>query len=306
MSANQTGGRAWGDCLPLRRDPVTGRFVAKRKKDAERVRRLRIPPTMVDACVPTKRSDLLYIGRRHVARYGDEIDEYVYSEAHKRRASKKKYARLRMTGDTLASTIRPWYTSALVDRGASESDVALAVTLALLDKCRMRTGSPRYSRRTGVSGATTLDRTNVRLSPPRIEWQGKSRVPRRCSLSDAPPGLLRALPTSVGRVRAKVLNRWLRKHAGGITSKDIRTWHANAVYVGGVRQGQSHEQAVVRAADALGHTPATSKRNYLDPRVVRHGHAFFRSSTPTHRAYMSPDESLLLGYLQGLATTPSR
>ena len=177
MSANQTGGRAWGDCLPLRRDPVTGRFVAKRKKDAERaVRRLRIPPTMVDACVPTKRSDLLYIGRRHVARYGDEIDEYVYSEAHKRRAS-RKIRGLRMTGDTLAPTIRPWYTAALVDRGASESDVVLAVTLALLDKCRMRTGSPRYSRRTGVSGATTLDRTNVRRSPPRIEWQGKSRGP---------------------------------------------------------------------------------------------------------------------------------
>ena len=93
---------------------------------------------------------------------------------------------------------------------------------------------------------------------------------------------------------AERLNAWLRPY--GITAKDVRTWHANALYVGALRRGLKPVACVREAATGLGHKPGVCRNNYLDPRVLAAKVATDLPAAPARpaAAHLSADETVLL------------
>jgi DNA topoisomerase-1 len=277
-------------CLKLRRN-AKGRFVATNSVHADRVRRARVPPAYKNPCInadPKKK--LLWTATDRTGRL-----QYRYTPEWQASAHARKYARLATIGRALAR-IRMRVArdlSAPSSRSSWAGDREVAAIIGILDLCRMRAGSRRYMKRSGVRGATTIDPKHLRGN--RLKWTAKSGVRRTCTVTDS--SLVVSLPGALGRVSARRLNEWLRPY--NITTKDVRTWHANALYVSALRAGKDSTACVRVAAEGLGHTPAVCRRNYLDPRVLAAKTPNDLPSAPRRApARLSKDEAVLLLYLK--------
>ena len=281
------------NCIPLKRD-AKGRFVARDPRDADRVRKAAVPLAYTDVCVNPNRAHRLYWTARDKA----GRTQYRYTRAWRAGANARKYGRLADVGKAM-SEVRARVARDLrlpVKSGERSRAREVAAIVGILDSCRMRPGARRYMKRSGARGATTVEPPNLDAGRRRLKWRAKRGKTRTCDLS-TDPALVRALPSSLGRVTAVRLNDWLRPY--GITAKDVRTWHANALYVGALRRGASAADCVRAAAEGLGNTPSVCRNNYLAPRVLA---AQLASDLPrppkTVPARLSDDEAVLLRMFQ--------
>lgn len=290
------GGGAIKNCIAIHRD-AKGRFVAKEPRYAARVKRARVPPGYSDVCVNADLDDdrILWTARDKAGRL-----QYRYTSAWRKAADGAKYDRLvhigRAVGAIRAKIARDLASVEARPAGRRAGGREVAAIVGVLDLCRMRVGARRYTARSGNRGATTLRPGDYKAGL--LRWPGKSGTKRTCAVAGPGPtrrALALALPASIGRVSAARVNQWLRPF--GVTAKDIRTWHANALYVGGLRAGKTKAQCLAAAADGLGHTRSVCKKAYIAPRILR-----LRQNDPLPRAvpempHLSPDERCLLAIL---------
>lgn len=287
-------------CVPIVRD-TKGRFAAREPADAEHVRQAAVPPAYTDVCVNADRAHRLYWTARDKA----GRTQYRYTRAWRAGANARKFARLadvggamrevraRVASDLREAPPRPAGPGA-TQRAGWVGDREVAAIVGILDLCRMRAGSRRYLKRSGARGATTVEPSHLRGH--RLEWPAKSGQKRACDLSSGDPALARALPGALGRVSAARLNDWLRPY--GVTAKDVRTWHANALYVAALRRGAKPADCIRAAAAGLGHTPSVCRLNYLDPRVMAAKAPGDLPQPPARvPARLSVDEAVLLRLL---------
>lgn len=244
-------------CVPLLRN-ARGQFIGRAKG---------IPAGYTNICLNqdiTNRLQWTGVDKKGRKQYG-------YSDAWKTQRKRKKYARLIHIGRALRK-LRSWIQ---VELSKIESD-PIAIMLAIVDHCKMRAGESRYTRSSGSRGVTTLVPSDFHESQSMLRWEAKSGIERTCDITS------RALSAKIPdlfniKIHANTLNNWLSENHNGVTLKDFRTWHANAIFMDSVRKGKGNEESMEIAANKLGHQTSTCQKYYLDPFVIAHAEAHVRN-----------------------------
>ena len=274
-----------------------GRAVRERAT-LERIRTLAIPPAWTDVWIcRDARGHLQAVGRdargRKQPRYHDEWTA---------RRGLLKYGRLATFGRALPA-IRRRVARDLARPGLSR-DRILATIVRLLETTNLRIGNEEYARTNRSFGLTTLRGRHVTVSPTgvRFRFRGKGgrvttvgvqdrRLARIVAhLEDLPGQELFQYLDEAGEPRpieSADVNAYLQAAAGiEVTTKDFRTWAGTLLAFHSLRAARGTSRAAMRGslkrsieavAEALGNTPAVSRRAYVAPAVVD---AFLSGSLP--------------------------
>jgi DNA topoisomerase-1 len=174
-------------------------------------------------------------------------------------------------------------------------EFALSAVIELVASTSIRAGSEEYAKEHGTRGATTLLKSNVRVSNGKLSLHFKAKGGKNFQREIDAPRLigaveaLRKLPgkrlfqyrsdSSVYAVRAQDVNVFLRDMAEvAITLKDFRTLCASAAVLEELSQlepAQSQagrkrqvKEAVKNAAEELANTPTVCRKSYVHDAVV--------------------------------------
>lgn len=260
--------------------------------DAERARRLAIPPAWTEVRVsPAPAAKLQAIGRDRAGRW-----QYRYHPDFVRRRADAKYRRLLRFAAALPR-LRARVARDLRRPGLARERV-LAAMVRILEACFMRPGSEAYARDHGSYGLTTVRPRHVRVERRRVifDYRGKAGQRQVRELEDARVArLVRRLLQVPGRdvfkfeedgqvvdVRRRHVNAYVREAAGApFTAKDFRTWagtllcaselarHARHLAPGRTDRRRLEVAAVKAVAGRLGNTPAVARASYVSPAVLR-------------------------------------
>jgi DNA topoisomerase I len=165
----------------------------------------------------------------------------------------------------------------------SDKNVQICIILKLMLLCNFRIGNMKYLKSNGSYGLSTLQWSHIHfkgMGMMKIEFIGKKGVLNTSICTDAVViKLMKQMykkrgDPSVFQVSSKDVNTFVSEF--GITTKDIRTWHANHLYVKYYKQAKSEDHsddkaskiAIIRVAAALHNTPAVCKKNYLLPELI--------------------------------------
>ena len=78
------------------------------------------------------------------------------------------------------------------------------------------------------------------------------------------------------KISSQIVNDYLKEFDEKLSSKDLRTWVANILFVKYVMISQKNKEknpikaAIIRVSHQLHNTPAVCKKNYIDENVIRH------------------------------------
>jgi DNA topoisomerase I len=248
--------------------------------------------------------------------------QYRYHHEFRARRDKRKYGNLAEFGAALPK-IRRKVDRDLRRHGLSKERVVAAV-VRLLDEEKIRVGSSRYARDNKSFGATTLLSRHLRDGGGlKIRFSGKSgkvqevaitdrrlaRIVRRCQ--DLPGQTLFQYVNGDGEpqpVSSADVNDYIREASGGdFTAKHFRTWGASVIAFEQLLEKEegkriSVETVIEPVAEALGNTPAMSRKAYVHPSLIEAAKEHPRDplggmERPAERKWLSGAE---VGFLQFL------
>lgn len=253
--------------------------------------------------------------------------QYRYHVAFRARRDKKKYDGTPEFGAALPR-LRKKVASDLKKRALSR-DTVLAAVIRLLDIGYMRVGSEQYARDNKSFGATTLRSRHLHRngSGLKMRFKGKSgiihevpitgaalkRVVSKCD--DLPGQHLFQYITDDGEacpVTSADVNDYIREATGGdFTAKNFRTWGASVIAFDHMLTAQEHEKERISlktvlepVAEALGNTPAISRKSYVHPKLIEVAREKPRDplsgmERPRERKWLTSSEVGLLAFLAG-------
>lgn len=163
----------------------------------------------------------------------------------------------------------------------------LAAVVRLLDLAKVRVGNEQYAAANKSFGATTLRRRHLDLKGQRMRLRYLAKSGREHDITISDRRLLRfvramqdlpgqhlfqyldedgvARPISSGDVNAYIADAM----GGDFTAKHFRTWGASTVAFETLASGSvSLNQMIAPVAEALGNTPAISRKSYVHPGLI--------------------------------------
>ena len=291
------------------------------REEIDRLNRIALPPAYRDAWFcPDPRGHIQATGIDEKGR-----KQYRYHPDFRAGQEAEKFDRCAEFGHALPR-IRARVAEDLSGRRLGRETVVAAV-VRLLDLGRVRIGNEGYARTNRSFGATTLRarHASVKGGKLRLVYRGKSgrmqrltiedqrlcRLVRRCQ--DLPGQHLFQYLDAAGEahpVTSSDVNAYLREASGqDFTAKHFRTWGASMLAYAALAQGGGEgvplKTMLALVADALGNTPAISRKSYVHPALIER--AKRRQADlpplPLPRAtkYLSSAERGLLAFLDGLA-----
>jgi DNA topoisomerase-1 len=170
-------------------------------------------------------------------------------------------------------------------------ETVLAAVIRLLDTKHIRVGNETYARENKSFGATTLRERHVKRSGGRLvmRFPGKSGVVHEVNVTDTnlkrivsrcqelPGQMLFQYVNGDGEpqpVTSGDVNDYIRAATGGeFTAKHFRTWGASVIafrqLLEKAESGRISVKTVVEpVAEALGNTPAISRKSYVHPKLL--------------------------------------
>jgi DNA topoisomerase-1 len=254
-------------------------------EDLDRFRKLAVPPAYHDVrFAPDPMAHIQAVGRDDAGRL-----QYRYHPEWVTLRESQKTKRMLSLVATL-SRIRKHVSERLA---ASEptKDFAFAAVIELISLSAIRPGNEEYAKRHGSRGATTLLKSNVRVSGDQVTLAFRAKGGKDVRKDVTAPrlaravGILRTLPGprlfqyrdetgAPHAVNVRHVNAYLREIAGAqISLKDFRTLCASAsvleVLSKAIPKGNArsrHQQvleAVRKAAKELANTPAIARKSYV-------------------------------------------
>ena len=253
--------------------------------------------------------------------------QYRYHADYRARRDKKKYTGTLEFGATLPK-LRKKVAADLKKRALSR-DAVLAAVVRLLDTEYLRVGNEQYARDNKSYGATTLRSRHVKRRGNKLmmRFTGKhgivhevpitdSNLKRIVSKCDDLPGQhLFQYITQEGEacpVTSADVNDYIREASGGdFTAKNFRTWGASVIAFDHMLTAQENEKSKISlktvlepVAEALGNTPAISRKSYVHPKLIEAARERPRDplgglERPRGRKWLSSAEVGLLGFLAG-------
>jgi len=253
--------------------------------------------------------------------------QYRYHADYRARRDKKKYTGTLEFGATLPK-LRKKVAADLKKRALSR-DAVLAAVVRLLDTEYLRVGNEQYARDNKSYGATTLRSRHVKRRGNKLmmRFTGKhgivhevpitdSNLKRIVSKCDDLPGQhLFQYITERGEacpVTSADVNDYIREASGGdFTAKNFRTWGASVIAFDHMLTAQENEKSKISlktvlepVAEALGNTPAISRKSYVHPKLIEAARERPRDplgglERPRGRKWLSSAEVGLLDFLAG-------
>ena len=251
--------------------------------------------------------------------------QYRYHHEFRARRDKKKYSGTLEFGAALPK-IRRKVAADLRKRNLGR-DAVLAAIVRLLDTQYLRVGSEQYARDNKSFGATTLRGRHVTKTGNRLtmRFKGKHGIVHELPITDANlkrivgrcqdlPGLLlfqyldedgEACPISSADV-----NDYIREASGGeFTAKNFRTWGASVIAFEQLLEAEESKRISLKTvlepvAEALGNTPAISRKSYVHPKLIEAAQENPRDplggfERPRPRKWLTSAEVGLLAFLAG-------
>lgn len=269
-------------------DDRTGRRVTD-PAQLQRIRSLRIPPAYTDVVICKDAGSKVQAWGRDAKGRKQTVYNKEFVEAQRA----KRFADLAGFDRTFAR-IKADVSRRLQDPACAPKDKLVALIVRLMIACHFRIGSLENVRKYNTFGLTTLQNRHavVRETSVQFAFVGKKAQPNEGVCGDARVvAMIKALkrqgaaasplfaygPAGQQRtVSARDVNEYLQSFDPNITSKDIRTYEANRLFVrrfrAQVRAAQpasdtawkkAVREAVKQVAHDLHNTPAVCRKDYL-------------------------------------------
>ena len=205
-------------------------------------------------------------------------------------------------------------------------DTVLAAIVRLLDTEHIRIGNEEYVRENKSYGATTLRSRHLRRTGNSLmmRFSGKhgivhevkitdtnlKRICKRCQ--DLPGQMLFQYVNGDGEpkpITSGDVNEYIKQATGGdFTAKHFRTWSASVIAIEQLLKKADHARITVKTviepvAEALGNTPAISRKSYVHPKLLEFVKENPRDplagmDRPSGRKRLSSPEVALLEFLE--------
>ena len=259
----------------------------KRVTDRDEIDRLNgigLPPAYRDAWFsPDPNGHIQAIG------YDDKgRKQYRYHPDFREKQEAAKYDRCADFGKVLPK-LRRRVAADLRKRKLSR-DTVIAAVVRLLDGGRIRVGNEAYAEANKSYGATTLRGRHAKVAgrTVKMRFKAKSGIERELRITDATlsrvvkqcqdlPGqnLFQYLDEEgePHPVTSTDVNDYIREATGeDFTAKHFRTWSASVIafeqICGAGEEGVGLKTMLEPVAEALGNTPAISRKSYVHPAIV--------------------------------------
>ena len=253
--------------------------------------------------------------------------QYRYHADFRARRDKKKYSGTLEFGAALPKLRRK--VAADLKKPAHSRDAVLAAVVRLLDVEYLRVGNEEYARSNKSYGATTLRSRHLKREGGRLlmRFRGKHGIVREVPVTDRnlkrvvakchelPGQQLFQYVNGDGEpcaVTSADVNDYIREASGGeFTAKNFRTWGASVIAFDQMLTAAEEDRARISlktvlepVAEALGNTPAISRKSYVHPKLIEAARDRPRDpldgmERPRARKYLSSAEVGLLDFLAG-------
>ncbi|HET9398519.1 MAG TPA: DNA topoisomerase IB [Sphingomicrobium sp.] len=255
------------------------------RQEIDRLNAIALPPAYTDAWFcKSPDGHLQATGRDSRGR-----KQYRYHPAYRIKRETSKYEDCREFGEALPRL------RARVERDLGrrklERETVLAAVVRLLDREQIRVGNESYARDNKSFGATTLRTRHLRRIGGKLKMRftGKhgiiheatitdgnlKRVVKKCQ--DLPGQMLFQYVNGDGvpqAVTSADVNNYIREATGGdFTAKHFRTWGASVIFFDQLlKKDEEYRMSIKTAlepvAEALGNTPAISRKSYVHPQLI--------------------------------------
>jgi DNA topoisomerase-1 len=291
------------------------------REEIDRLNAIALPPAYTDAWFcPFPNGHIQATGRDARGR-----KQYRYHDGFRGRQDKKKYLGTIEFGAALPK-LRRKVEQDLAGKPTSREAV-LAAVVRLLDTEFIRIGNETYAKENKSFGATTLRSRHLKRSGSKllVKFQGKHGITRELSITDAklkrvvskitelPGQNLFQYVTEDGDacpITSSDVNDYIREGTGGdFTAKNFRTWGASVIAFEQMLTAQEEEVRKISlktvlepVAEALGNTPAISRKSYVHPKLIEAAREdpklpLGAVERPRARKYLSSEEVGLLNWL---------
>jgi DNA topoisomerase-1 len=215
--------------------------------------------------------------------------QYRYHPQFREKRESAKYEGLLEFGKALPKLRR--HVEKDLKRRDLTREAVLAAVVRLLDRQHIRVGNEEYARENKSFGATTLRARHLRRTGHGLmmRFTGKhgivhevkitdtnlKRICKRCQ--DLPGQMLFQYVNGDGEpkpVTSTDVNDYIREASGGdFTAKHFRTWSASVIALDQMLKKAEHARITLKTviepvAEALGNTPAISRKSYVHPKLL--------------------------------------
>jgi DNA topoisomerase-1 len=251
--------------------------------------------------------------------------QYRYHPGFREQQENLKYERLARFGRCLPLLRKK--VEADLQGKATDKDTVLAAVVRLIDETRMRIGNEEYAKENKSFGATTLRNRHAKVTRGKLQisYVGKHGVKRTVTITDR--NLTRIakktqdLPGQhlfeyvqeggdICPVTSGDVNAYIKDAMGDdFTAKDFRTWGASVIAFEEMAKrlgetGKVRLKSVMEpVAEALGNTPAISRKSYVHPALIeaaKDAGAIGDGKFPRATKFMSGAERGLIDFLEAL------
>jgi DNA topoisomerase-1 len=291
------------------------------RETIERLNAIALPPAYVEAWFcKDENGHLQATGKDARGR-----KQYRYHAGFRARRDKKKYDGTLEFGQVLPKIRRR--VAADLKAPALSREAVLAAVVRLLDTQYLRIGNEQYARDNKSFGATTLRSKHVMRKGAKLmmRFTGKHGIVHEVPITDRNlkrivskcddlPG--QHLFQYVGEdgepcpITSADVNDYIREASGGdFTAKNFRTWGASVIAFDQMLTAAEEERARISlktvlepVAEALGNTPAISRKSYVHPKLIdaardRPRNPLNGLERPRARKWLSSEEVGLLQFL---------
>ena len=281
--------------------------IIKDKKILDKISKIYIPPAYKNVQI--------FLNQDVLAKGVDDAGrtQYVYSEESKKRREEKKHMKLLKLCNNI-SKLEDKIKNDLSKRIYTKEKI-IAVIITLMNKCNFRGGNKKYEENYGSYGLTTLHKSHIQFKEncAVIDFIGKKGVQNKCSIKDK--SIIKILKDiyKMSKKNQRYLfaiknenkeeitvslpdvNLYLEKFK--ITSKDLRTWNANILFLKNLKKNFEHfleeknkedkfdyyslpeekqlkyrkkiiKQSIIDTAECLHHTAAICKSSYINKYIL--------------------------------------
>ena len=249
--------------------------------------------------------------------------QYRYHPAFREKRDSAKYEGLLEFGKALPKLRRRVEQD--LKRRSLTREAVIAAVVRLLDRQHIRIGNEEYAKENKSFGATTLRRRHLRrtghglmmrfagkhgiVHEVKITDSNLKRICKRCQ--DLPGQMLFQYVNGDGEpkpVTSGDVKDYIKEASGGeFTAKHFRTWGASVIACDQLLKKAEHARISLKTviepvAEALGNTPAISRKSYVHPKLLEAVKEDSRDplsgmERPRGRKRMSSSEVALLHFL---------
>lgn len=257
------------------------------KRELKRLQKIRIPPGYHDVLISGKKN-------AKVLAFGFDAKnrkQMIYNPDYIKQQADKKYEKFMANFNRVPTILTK--VERVLSKGMNNSkEMGIAVIIALMFYCGFRIGNKKYLRENQSYGLTTLEKRHIKMNGDyvTIKFVGKKGV---TNISDCHHAhIMSYLKNKIRKLKAservftyvgvdgkqhsissKDVNEYIQSIVPDITSKDIRTWNANKLFMEFVKlplvatSKNPAKRSLEMVAHHLHHTPTVCKSSYIHPEI---------------------------------------